>query len=318
VVFEGFNVSNEFCRHGRDEAIRVWKLPVEVEKDMDKTLPAEVGERKGKDPWLLHSLKSSTISFCTISTCKVLEDADSILVAGPAEALGAVDVIQLPSETKVHAIPSIAGTNPSMLMSLQLLNLPKTGLTLFTASESGAVAIRAMSAEMKWTTIYESKCHTQPVLSLAAVPSLDSFFSSAADARIVKHTLPDNVGGKKDDEDKVVIKTGHSGQQGLVIRCDGRIFATAGWDSRVRIYSSKTCAEVAVLKWHKEACYSLAFADILEEKKEEQSLTVLPSASVQAHSSIPSVKERRLNKMKNTHWLAAGSKDGKVSLWDIF
>jgi WD40 repeat protein len=286
---------------------------------MDKTLPAEVGERKGKDPWLLHSLKSNTISFCSISACKGSGDADSILVAGPAEALGAVEVVQLPSESKLHAIPPTAGTRPSMLMSLQLLNLSNIGLTLITAYESGAVAIRALSVEKKWTTLYESKCHTQPVLSVAAVPSSNIFFSSAADASIVKHSLPVDVDSKKDDEDKVVIKTGHSGQQGLVVRDDGRIFATAGWDSRVRVYSSKTCVEVAVLKWHKEACYSLAFARVLEEEEKiDQNQSLTAPTNIQAQTLIPSAKERRLHKMKYTHWLAAGSKDGKVSLWDIF
>jgi len=30
------------------------------------------------------------------------------------------------------------------------------------------------------------------------------------------------------------------------------------------------------------------------------------------------VKEERDRKAKTTHWLAAGSKDGKISLWDIY
>ena len=31
-----------------------------------------------------------------------------------------------------------------------------------------------------------------------------------------------------------------------------------------------------------------------------------------------SVKERRIKMAKETHWLAAGSKDGRISLWDIY
>jgi WD40 repeat protein len=289
-------------------------LDVTDEKEMDKKLPAEASEGKRKDPWMLHSLKSQTISFCSISACTDPENSEYILLAGPAQVLGAVEIITLPSEAKMHIVPPTAGTAPSMLMSLQLLDLPNTGITLLTAAESGIVAVRCLSAEQKWTTIYESKCHSQPVLSVAVVPSLNAFFSSAADAMIIKHVLPDKTDEKQSDDDKVVIKTGHSGQQSLVVRCDGRLFATAGWDSRVRVYSSKTCAEVAVLKWHKEACYSLSFAEVLEE--ESQALTTTNSA--QSQSLVSSVKERRLHKMKYTHWLAAGSKDGKVSMWDIF
>jgi hypothetical protein len=33
---------------------------------------------------------------------------------------------------------------------------------------------------------------------------------------------------------------------------------------------------------------------------------------------VMTVREEREQKAKTTHWLAVGSKDGKVSLWDIY
>jgi WD40 repeat protein len=122
--------------------------------------------------------------------------------------------------------------------------------------------------------------------------------------------------------------TKHSGQQSLTVRSDGKIFATAGWDGRMRIYSIKSLKEVAVLKWHKEGCYAVAFAEIAktadarvesskavgeEDPMDEQSL--LP---VSAARQVSTIRQQRENRTKNTHWLAAGSKDGKVSLWDVF
>jgi hypothetical protein len=56
------------------------------------------------------------------------------------------------------------------------------------------------------------------------------------------------------------------------VRSDGRILATGGWDTRIRIYSAKTLKEVAVLKWHKEGVYAVDFAKVLEAndlKREE-------------------------------------------------
>ncbi|TQS31841.1 hypothetical protein Golomagni_07867, partial [Golovinomyces magnicellulatus] len=47
------------------------------------------------------------------------------------------------------------------------------------------------------------------------------------------------------------VNTKHSGQQSLSLRSDGKLFATAGWDSNVRVYSAKTLKEMAVLQWHK-------------------------------------------------------------------
>lgn len=63
-----------------------------------------------------------------------------------------------------------------------------------------------------------------------------------------------------------------------------------------------------MLKWHKEGCYAVAFADVVEEKAGEGTEVVKKMG----------VKEERLWKAKTAHWIAVGSKDGKVSLWDIY
>ncbi|ETS73633.1 hypothetical protein PFICI_14579 [Pestalotiopsis fici W106-1] len=120
-----------------------------------------------------------------------------------------------------------------------------------------------------------------------------------------------------------ILNTKHSGQQSLQIRSDGRIFATAGWDSKVRVYSAKTMKELAVLKWHQVGCYTVTFVDMevsatqerIEVPKNEsdgESTAIMPS------SKDLTVKERRIKQAKEAHWLAAGSKDGRISLWDIY
>jgi hypothetical protein len=130
-------------------------------------------------------------------------------------------------------------------------------------------------------------------------------------------------------------------------------------------------AELAVLKWHKEGCYAVTFANILDDtagtaEQPQDSKnpafkgeSVIPETSVEVErtgsldgveiesagqeigmdgsvsvlkndntgisSLIPALptpvitaKQRREQKTKETHWLAAGSKDGKVSLWVIY
>ncbi|CAN9223441.1 unnamed protein product [Alternaria alternata] len=96
------------------------------------------------------------------------------------------------------------------------------------------------------------------------------------------------------------VDTKHAGQQSLRIRSDGRLFVTGGWDSRIRIYSTKTLKEVAVLKWHKEGVYSTAFAEILTPEE--------------AGHSSKAVNKRQMERDEQTrlkHWVAAGAKDGK-------
>ncbi|KAI2641241.1 WD40 repeat-like protein [Xylaria nigripes] len=139
-----------------------------------------------------------------------------------------------------------------------------------------------------------------------------------------------------------VINTKHSGQQGLQIRSDGRIFVTAGWDSKIRVYSAKTMTELAVLKWHEVGCYAATFAVLAgcqrdasaNPQGESMENAIQGQATPSSDRSVPrkneatlatvsspgglSVKDKRLKLAKEAHWLAAGSKDGKISLWDIY
>ncbi|KAM3457737.1 hypothetical protein MY3296_000810 [Beauveria thailandica] len=132
-----------------------------------------------------------------------------------------------------------------------------------------------------------------------------------------------------------VANTKHAGQQSLTIRSDGRIFATAGWDSKIRVYATKSLKELAVLKWHRVGVYAVAFAHVESEADQDQTHSneprqVASSTQESAASALVStprqavetramtVKDRRLHKAKHNHWLAAGAKDGKISLWDLY
>ena len=227
--------------------------------------------------------------------------------------------------------------------------------------------------------LYAHRPHTQPVLSLLIAPSNDYYVTTSADDTIAKHPFPSGHGVWQTALKPLkLLKTKHSGQQGASTRSDGKIFATAGWDSKVRVYSSKTMKELAVLKWHKQGCYTTAFAHVVDQEpakkppcsttnavdtlraadssptiKEDvqESEEKLPGSEQSSHptekmdlaedtelltqeattegtsnelspASVKSlgsiVQQRRDEKAQTTHWLAAGSKDGKISLWDIY
>ena len=292
-----------------------------------------------------------------------------------------------------------------MVMAVALFNQADS-LTLVAGYENGlAMVAHRDPIKNDWIPLYQSTCHSQPILSLSVSPARDFFLTSSADAVIAKHPLPpvvsqdtasthvtdtqtvpvserDESSGPVNVGDKAVgksllgaalakakqqsslsnstwkpqevqtqplktVNTKHAGQQGIQIRSDGLVFATAGWDSKVRVYSAKTLKEVAVLKWHQVGCYAVAFADIAakdgapsindqnpqatqsitgtgpttgtdflghgtQESNVDKSLTVVPKLVELT------VRDKRLRQAKTAHWLAAGSKDGKVSLWDVF
>lgn len=244
-------------------------------------------------------------------------------------------------------------------MAVSLFHLDSS-LHLITAYENGAVVLlRANLHAGEWIPLYKSQAHSQPILSFDVSPCFTHFITSGADAIIAKHPIPRGEPCAEEDEnnsgkppEKVrgpqhaqetpmkTVNTKHAGQQGLKIRSDGSIFATAGWDSKVRVYSAKSLKEVAVLKWHKSGCYVTAFASLhATQATQAIDASLRPAddsggakgtaavsrtsgdAVTGAQITSPAffdVKQRRINHAKTAHWIAAGSKDGKVSLWDIY
>src|SRR6202021_416613 len=133
-----------------------------------------------------------------------------------------------------------------MTMSLDFVynKQDNSGFLLAAGYESGHACIYSVSSSHTWSKIYSFKSHIQPTLSVSIHPSQETFYSSAADANIALHPIAIATQPIKS------INTKHSGQTGLSIRSDGRIFVTAGWDGSGRVYSSLTLKQVAVLKWH--------------------------------------------------------------------
>lgn len=165
---------------------------------------------------------------------------------------------------------------------------------------------------------------------MTIAPSKDHYITSSADAIVAKHPLPLGKSiWNTEPKPLKVTQTKHAGQQGLHYRSDGKVFATAGWDANARVYSGKTMKELAVLKWHKVGCYATAFAAVQGADDHHDALNNdkgdcdgddegKRGAMSEQSSIVSAVQRRRDQKARNTHWLAVGAKDGKVSLWDIY
>lgn len=266
------------------------------------------------------------------------EDFQSILIASPNGLdQGGIDIFQLPSEHRVCKLTADEEVKTGMVMALSLFHHPISGsLTVLAGYEDGHTIVHVRETPQttgqpwRWHKTLLARPHSQPILSLDVHPSLQSYFTSGADALVAKFDVPSPSPSEEViTQANRVVNTKHAGQQGLAVRSDGKIFATAGWDARVRIYSTKTLKEVAVLKWHKEGCYAVAFAvvdpplyDDVEHKNRNavqgSESTELVIANRAPKSALDVIKEERRATAQRTHWLAAGGKDGKISLWDIY
>ncbi|KAL9098183.1 MAG: hypothetical protein Q9163_006106 [Psora crenata] len=332
--------SDRVITHGRDNRLLVWQLGSSDEARLDKILPVDGIAAQPKQPWLLHALPVNALNFCPFAMCydgmpqtgSAVKDAnavDPILIAVPnAIDNGGVDIFQLPSQKRAATIYSDRSTTTGMVMALNIL-AETTRIQVAAGFESGHTMVFLQADPgASFERLYCAQPHTQPVLSMAISPCRDHYVSSSADAQIAKHPLPSEKSIFKTDFKPIKISaTKHAGQQGISYRSDGKIFATAGWDSAVRVYSARTLKEVAVLRWHKEGCYSTAFAAIQPPAKcaaddghstrtEESDNTA--DLAPKTSSGISSVQLKRDETARSTHWLVAGGKDGKVSLWNIY
>jgi WD40 repeat protein len=355
-------------RHGRDNKIYVWQLRVGQDEEQFSTLlPIEDLTTERKQPWLLYSLDVNALNFCSFAICSDLDvnsnniqadiissfSPDRLLIATPGLEDGHINITRLPDCSRFATIPTPKGTKTGMVMALGLCSRTATSntsspssKTLFVAAgyESGHTGLWQQSSrptahqQAAFQLIYVHQSHTQPVLSLCLDPAHETLYTSSADALIVRHCFGGaKVSSSTPSSSQQVqvetesLQTRHAGQQSLTMRSDGKIFATAGWDGRARVYTAgKNSAagadagngadirEVAVLKWHQEGCYAVGFAHIRNQEQASTESTALISQPSEGDGRMLTAAERRDAAARNAHWLAVGSKDGKVSLWDIF
>ncbi|KAI6818967.1 WD40 repeat-like protein [Hortaea werneckii] len=306
--------------HGRDSKLCVWQFQEDDDTPYSEVLPVDDAVTDRTQPMLLHTLMVNTLNFCSFAMCHAPFPAETpsnptstppgLHLAYPGVQDGQIIVTELPSEERIATIPEPKDIKTGMVMAIRLAYAHDRDLTIVSGYESGHASVwRRHPTSQYWERIYTYQAHSQPILSLDLAISLESFFTSSADAVIARHPL--NAARR---EETKVNQTRHAGQQDLTMRSDGKIFATAGWDGKGRVYSAKTMKELAVLKWHKEGCYALAFAvtDLDEShENERKSGTGLVKRGM-------TVSEQRTSAAMSTHWLAVGSKDGKISLWDIY
>ncbi|KAL1863306.1 Astra associated protein 1 Asa1 [Paecilomyces lecythidis] len=299
---------------------------------------------------VLSSAETASFQENTQQTSPQRNPQGPLLIAVPnALNSGNIDIFHLPSEHRVSTIAGDTTKETGMVMAVNLYFALNQDLYVISAYEDGQAMVHVRrgpaepgdydghvpSTPWKWQKIYASRAHSQPILSLDVSPSKDFFLTSGADPLVIKHPIPTEIPTHLSKSDMVPIKVvndHHAGKQGLKIRSDGKLYATAGWDARVRVYTCKSMKEMACLKWHKEGCFVVAWANIYSDasnftsQADPMTLTKVPEPQPSSYNVIPepsnrsllAIRTQRLQKAQLTHWLAAGSKDGKISLWDIY
>ncbi|EGC38380.1 hypothetical protein DICPUDRAFT_148995 [Dictyostelium purpureum] len=125
--------------------------------------------------------------------------------------------------------------------------------------------------------LVSSKLHSEPILSFDLSKDGIRGISGSGDSNIIEFNI--NYETRKFDVTKTH-KLNNPGISEIKIRNDEKIYATSGWDKRIRIFNFKKQTPLAILKYHSESVYSIDFS--------------------------------------GDNILASASKDSRIALWDIY
>ncbi|KAF9984251.1 Guanine nucleotide binding protein (G protein), beta polypeptide 1-like [Mortierella antarctica] len=205
---------------------------------------------------------------------------------------------------------------------------------------SGAKSKRSM--DVVWTV----KCHREPVLGLDLSSDMRFALSIGSDNALVKYSL---FGAHQGVPEFIQVPLKSNGIAEVKVRNDNKILALAGWDGRIRIFSARTLKPLAVLKHHREGLYCLDIAHMQEvggislletgstatidcdeaedndgkdkESRRQQDVTIEDESESGNESGDNSDDEASLadrRQWSKRHWIAAGGKENRISLWEIY
>ncbi|XP_038060840.1 guanine nucleotide-binding protein subunit beta-like protein 1 [Patiria miniata] len=246
-------ISNgQIISQGRDGNILTWDIG-EGRRDVTTRLP------------------SNALTFCKCDIC----NQGSPLVAAPGQD-SEVCIIDLKSETVICGLKADKDIKKfGMPMCVKFIDESR----LLIGYEAGQVALWDTSAR---TMLDNKQLHSEAVMCLDYSTSSKRGVSGSADDKLMCWTVSE--AGLTLSAESTLTNPGISD---VCIRQDDKIVASAGWDSRIRLFGWKKLKPLAVLSYHRQTIHTVDFSPPLQE---------FDSAQI----------------------LAAGSKDKHISLWSVY
>lgn len=244
--------ANRVITQGKDGTVKYW----------------DIGEG-GLPRSPLATIKTNSYHFCKLSPVhnpaakikteegdEAVERCSYIAVAGCD--LSVVEIWDVHTAEKLLALPPDHSTKArGMCMAVHAF-LPSDSqgyINIVSGYEDGSMVW--WDARNPSSPVTCVKFHTEPVLSLCIDSSCGGGVSGSADERIVTFTLDPSTGSCLVKKEMVLERPGIAGAS---IRPDGKVFATAGWDHRVRVFDYRRGNPLAVLKYHHAICNTVLFS----------------------------------------------------------
>ncbi|SPO38538.1 uncharacterized protein PSFLO_04016 [Pseudozyma flocculosa] len=216
------------------------------------------------------------------------------------------DVFHLPTGNRIHQAvskPDIAakpGHRQPIIMSLRLLRprrTPHGSLACLVGYEDGYVKLWSHDQPTGWTLAWQRRLHSESVMDISLTDDGEHGVSDA-------------------DTQPLISETGKPGRAAVSVRNDDKVIAAAGWDGRIRLHSSATLQELGSLDYHRDTVETLAF---FEHRGQQPGVDSDDDVEDDlGHHSGEDTQRRPLEISQTQSALAAGGRDGKISLWHVF
>ncbi|XP_077317801.1 guanine nucleotide-binding protein subunit beta-like protein 1 isoform X2 [Lithobates pipiens] len=227
----------------------------------------------GKSVYWIHTLNSKDCLMSQgrdlqIHTWNLAEGRNEVTDSIAVDSVGFCKCSLLNNENCLLAMPGKESSQP------------KSGSSplLIVGYEDGSVVLWHVLEQKLMSRIM---CHKEPVMSLDFDCMNAKGVSGSSEKILSVWTLDEQQNLKTCKAQEII----NPGIADVTLRQDRKILATAGWDSRVRIFGWKKMKPLAVLQYHSASVHCVAFSDHI-------------------------IPEDRL--------LAAGSKDHRISIWTIY
>ncbi|KAI8344369.1 WD40-repeat-containing domain protein [Chlamydoabsidia padenii] len=260
---------NKLISQGRDDMIHVWELDFDTQQA----------------PRIIYSLPYYSLNFCQLSLYQVKGDT---LICFPSKGdTPLVDIFNLDKQTwALQSIGDQDNDRRRLCMTVQFIHHNQHQVVrLLVGYESGHVVLWQCHLESKdINLLWQAHLHDKPVLCLKGTFDGGYALCGSVDDQIVKLDLENGQIIKK-------IKAKKPGTASVAIRNDNKIWATGGYDGRIRVYSVKTMNPLAILACHRDSVYCVDFA----------------SNGMDQDSGDD-----------NKRWVIGCSKDHRISLWHVY
>ncbi|CAG8433211.1 523_t:CDS:2 [Ambispora gerdemannii] len=307
---------------GRDNKIHVWN------NESDVLINAASDPLKP-----MFSLTVNSLNFCQFSIfAQESENAKDLLIAVPNLTNSAgIDIWDLLNQQRLIDGVGI-DENSGYCMSIRLFNKSDTEnqYYILAAYENGNVVLWKIDcSSIYWTKCWTIKEHSESALSVDISRDKTFAISVSGDNKIIKYEFSESI------EDPPIIsqmKIKTPGISYVCIRSDSKIFATAGWDARrvffdeynknVRVFSAKNLKPLAILSYHNESVHALAFAELLnlesDRNVKDTSKLANKDQNLEVCDSNNNLEDIANEQQPKHHYLVAGGKDSRISLWEIY